>query len=212
MCGIAGSSNFEKAYNLYKLNLPRGGYSSGLMMLDTNSGNNIVYRQKGIFTEDDYTSFTLQATSEHNTFNYFLFHSRAPTNSTETQWTEETTHPFKQDNCYVAHNGIITNFNDLNKDIFLKVDSQIIPHDLIKSFNLEETYSRYEGLLTSWVVWSNCVYVVKAGSSLWMDGNSFSSAQFSESKYVEEDGVIYELINNNLVLTKKFKYNNPYFI
>lgn len=210
MCGIAGSSDFEKAYNLYKLNLTRGSYSSGLMALDTRTGSNFIYKQKNAFEDKD--SLLWKIEHSRNDFNYFLFHSRAPTNSTETEWSEQTTHPFKQDNCYVAHNGIITNFNKLNKSSLFKVDSQIIPYDIVNSFNIEKTYSNYEGLLTSWVVWGRSVYVVKAGSSLWVEGNSFSSTEFTSSKCIEEDGLIFELINNELITTKNFNYTNPYFI
>jgi glucosamine 6-phosphate synthetase-like amidotransferase/phosphosugar isomerase protein len=210
MCGIAGANNFEKAYNLYKLNLPRGSYSSGLMALDTRTGNCFIHKQKNAFT--DKASLLWKIAQSYKDFNYFLFHSRAPTNSTETEWSVETTHPFQQDNCYVAHNGIITNFADLNKDQLFKVDSQIIPHDILKSYSLEKTYSRYEGLLTSWVVLGDTVYVVKAGSSLWLDKDSFSSTEFENSKCVNEDGVIFKLTDNELTLTNKFNYTNPYFI
>ena len=84
--------------------------------------------------------------------------------------------------------------------------------DILKSYSLEKTYSRYEGLLTSWIVLGDTVYVVKAGSSLWLDKDSFSSTEFENSKCVDEDGVIFKLTDNELTLTNKFNYTNPYFI
>lgn len=216
MCGITGSSDFEKAYNLYRVNLQRGNYSSGLMAVDTKTGAFFVYKQKNPFDDKDKESLCWKIDKSCNDFNYFLFHSRAPTNSSETEWSAKTTHPFnngKYGKCHVAHNGIITNFKSLNKDESILVDSQLIPHDLVK-FNLDikETYSRYEGLLTSWIVNNEQIFLVKAGSSLWMDEDSFSSSEFEGSKYIEEDGIWYTLKNNKFEKSGSFFYSSPYFI
>jgi hypothetical protein len=212
MCGIAGSSNFEKAYNLYRLNLPRGNYSSGLMAIDTKTGANFIYKQKKEFEFLDKESLIWKIDQSRNDYNYFLFHSRAPTNSTETKWSAETTHPFVHENCYVAHNGIITNFQDLNKDLNFKVDSQLIPYDLIRTYNISKTYSNLQGLLTSWIVWGKSVHLVKAGSSLWMDQDSFSSSQFENSSCVEEDGIWFSLKDDKFEKEGTFSYDSPYFI
>jgi len=212
MCGIAGSSDLEKAFNLYKLNLPRGSYSSSLLALNTNTGSNFIYKQKNPFTEKDRDSLIWKKNQSRNEFNYFLFHSRAPTNSTETEWSANTSHPFKEDNCYVAHNGIITNFEELNKNLGFEVDTQLIPYDLIRTYNIVETYSNYQGLLTSWIVWDQTIYLVKAGSSLWMNSDSFSSTQFKDSHHVEEDGIIFEFKDNQFKKINNFNYTNPYFI
>jgi len=212
MCGIAGSSDFEKAYTLYRLNLSRGSYSSSLMAVDTKSGAHFMYKQKKEFNFHERESLTWKIDQGRNDYNYFLFHSRAPTNSTETNWSAETTHPFSHDNCHVAHNGIITNFQDLNKDLNFKVDTQLIPYDLIRTYSIQKTYSNLQGLLTSWIVWGNKVYLVKAGSSLWIDQDSFSSSEFDNSKYVEEDGIWLDLKDNNFEKEGTFPYINPYFI
>ena len=37
MCAISGSSDFERAYNLYNLNLTRGTHSSGAIFLYKNN-------------------------------------------------------------------------------------------------------------------------------------------------------------------------------
>jgi predicted glutamine amidotransferase len=212
MCGIAGSNNFEKAFNLYELNLSRGSYSSGLMAVDTRTGSSFIYKQKKIFDPKQKDSLLWKIEQSRNDYNYFLFHSRAPTNSTETEWSAETTHPFKQDNCYVAHNGIITNFHTLNKNNLFKVDSQMIPHDLLKTFSIKGTYSKYEGLLTSWVVWGSAIYVIKAGSSLWMDKDSFSSSKFDGAHCVESDGVYFEFKQDYFSEVDTFNYTSPYFL
>jgi predicted glutamine amidotransferase len=209
MCGIAGSDNLEKAYNLYKLNLPRGSQSSGFLAVG----------DSGTFTHKSKETFELNVLNEHvnklpKTFNfrYFLFHSRAPTNSTETVWNINHTHPFSQGSWHVAHNGIITNFKNFDDSIHFDVDSSIIPYHLDKLQNIKEVYSRYQGLLTSWVVSGSDIFVVKAGSSLWKDDNSFSSSEFSNSSYVDDDGIYFKLHNNSFVKEGEFNYTNPYFI
>ena len=45
---------------------------------------------------------------------YNLYHSRGPTVETK-KFKEEDNHPFQSENWIVAHNGIISNFNELHK-------------------------------------------------------------------------------------------------
>jgi len=212
MCGIAGSSNFEKAFNLYKLNLHRGSYSTGFMAVCRNSKSYFIHKLPGHLTDTDFENYQYKLALSNQPYDYFLFHSRAPTNSTETKWSDKTTHPFDQDGCFVAHNGIITNFEEINSNPPFEVDSQMIPHDLIKNYSISKTYSNYQGLLTSWIVWDGEVYVVKAGSSLWMDKDSFSSSQFQDSTCVEEDGIWFKLKEGSFSKEGTFSYESPYFI
>lgn len=212
MCGIAGAPDLEKAYNLYRSNLARGSYSSSLMALDTESGAYFIYKQKKPFENNDRDSLNWKTEQSRNDFNYFLFHSRAPTNSTETEWSAETTHPFTQDNCHVAHNGIITNFEDLNKGLNFKVDTQLIPYNLLKTYDISKTYSNLQGLLTSWIVWDKAIYLTKAGSSLWMDEDSFSSSQFEGATCVEDEGVIFEYKDFKFSKRGEFSYTSTYFL
>jgi len=182
------------------------------MAVDTKTGAHFIYKQQKPFEDPDRDSLMWKKNQSRNDYDYFLFHSRAPTNSTETKWSSETTHPFKHDNCNVAHNGIITNFQELNKDLNFKVDSQFIPFDLLRTYSIKKTYSNLQGLLTSWIVWGKEVYVVKAGSSLWMDQDSFSSTQFEDSSCIEEDGIWFNFKNGQFEKTGTFSYTNPYFI
>jgi len=182
------------------------------MALDTKTGAYFMYKQKKEFDFHERESLTWKIDQSRNDYNYFLFHSRAPTNSTETSWSAETTHPFSHDNCHVAHNGIITNFHDLNKDLNFKVDTQLIPYDLIRTYSIQKTYSNLQGLLTSWIVWGDKVYLAKAGSSLWIDQDSFSSSEFDNSKYVDEDGIWFGLKDNKFEKEGTFPYISPYFI
>jgi len=145
---------------------------------------------------------------------YYLFHSRAPTNSTE-PFSETICHPFNFDNYYVAHNGIITNFKSFPESPEFIVDSSIIPYHLVKyKGNIQKVYELYEGLLTSWIYDYdyNSLKLIKAGSSLHIDEDSFSSVPFEGSKPIDDDGLIFELIDGKLKprLDQVFKYDNPY--
>jgi glutamine phosphoribosylpyrophosphate amidotransferase len=209
MCGITGSYNFDKAFELYQKNLERGSYSSGLLCV-RDFANPLVLKQKGAFSKEQ----LIKDHSMGKEFKYFLFHSRAPTNSTQEEWSEETTHPFKYEYFYVAHNGIITNFKEFEESSTLKVDSSLIPLKLYHQPVIQYVYQQLEGLLTSWIYNSNnqTINVVKAGSSLWTDGYSFSSVQFEGASQIEDDGYIFEVVDNALILKQTFNYNNPYFL
>jgi len=211
MCGISGSNELEKAYNLYKLNLARGAHSSG--MLAFGEKGLFVHKVAGVINDEYIENAHKLVKDSRQEHYYFLFHSRAPTNSTNTEWSPATTHPFKYENCWVAHNGILTNFNTFEESKHYQVDSQIIPEHLVNSNSITQTFSRYEGLFTCWVVWSNQISIVKAGSSLWMDDHSFSSTQFDDAKCIEEDGVVFNYNKHNgFIKHSNFPYNNPYFI
>lgn len=212
MCGIAGSSNFEKAYNLYKLNLQRGSQSTGLMAVETGKKLYFIHKKPGILSEEEFNLLQEKFSESNNNYNYFLFHSRAPTNSTETEWSEETTHPFNHEEYFVAHNGIITNFKEFHNHESFKVDSSIIAYHLSLNQDIKKTYSNYQGLLTSWIFRLGKLFLIKAGSSLWIDCDSFSSSEFEGSTRIEDDGVIFEFKDKCLAEKERFEYNNPYFI
>jgi glutamine phosphoribosylpyrophosphate amidotransferase len=210
MCGISGSSSFDKAFDLYIKNLKRGYFSSGFLAFD-NQGNVLIKKQKERFDKSVLVKEIVDMLIEPT---YYLFHSRAPTNSKE-PYSDITCHPFDFDNYYVAHNGIITNFKSFPESVEFIVDSSIIPYHLTKNKgDIKKTFEAYEGLLTCWIYDYEDfnLKVVKAGSSLHKDENSFSSVPFEGSKFVDSDGLVFELINGELKprLDLIFKYNNPY--
>jgi len=213
MCAISGSNNLEKAFALYKLNLQRGAQSSGMLAVGSRGSN--VSRIANTYDEDYISHFKKQFAQSPFNYHYFLFHSRAPTNSTVTTWSQETTHPFASSSgpdYLVAHNGIITNFSSFEESKHLTIDSQIIPEHLSKTQNIVETFSKYEGLFTCWIVNRDRIQLVKAGSSLWMDENSFSSSKFEGAECVEDDGVIFDYKDGKFEKSGTFPYTNTYFI
>lgn len=210
MCGISGSNKLEKALTLYKLNLSRGSHSSGFLAFS--SRDFLIEKTSGAFKEDFFEKINKV---QHN-YNYFLFHSRAPTNSINKTWSEDTTHPFKWENYYVAHNGVINNFKDLEESKNFEIDSSIIPYLLYKQQgDISSVYSSLSGLTTSWIFDSNFkrLFLAKAGSTLWIKDHSFSSTQFEEATSIKQDGMIYNYsINFGFSFDKKFNYKKSYFL
>lgn len=213
MCAISGSSSLEKAHELYKLGLDRGYQSSGFLGITKN--NFVVLKQKDIF-ELDYLKKELKETEEFPI--YCLFHSRAPTNTVDQNFNPNTTHPFSYKHWFVGHNGIIQNFYDLNSYatcMAFKTDSAIIPYHLHWSGgNFAQTYKKYKGLLTSWIYNSITgeIFLVKAGSSLHINEDSFCSVAFEGSKSVDKDGIVYKFNGMSFDEYQTFEYSNQYFL
>lgn len=204
MCGIAGSNVLEKAYKLYCDNLTRGSHSSGFLAFDE-EGSISLLKVPGTLSLSDISQYK-------NSFSYFLFHSRAPTNSTQVEWSDARTHPFIENNYYVAHNGIISNFKDFNS-LNYEVDSAIIPFLLNQAGgDIPSTYSKLYGLLSSWIYNKNTnqLHIVRGGSSLWADENSFSSVEFEGSSSLDDGS--YFLYNKKFTKIGDFTYENPYFL
>jgi predicted glutamine amidotransferase len=211
MCAISGAPTLEKAFNLYQSGLERGHYSSGLLIVTKKSP--YILKQKDPFNLKELKKYTR---SYKEDIIYCAFHSRAPTNTIEEKWDHETTHPFNFCSYYVAHNGIINNFKQFSENSEFLVDSSIIPYHLThNNGDIPKTYSKYTGLLTSWIFESseNKFNLIKAGSSLHMDKNSFSSVSFLGSTQIDRDGVIFELTSDKILQEiSHFNYNNPYFL
>lgn len=213
MCAISGSSNLQKAYELYKAGLDRGYQSSGFLGVTKN--NFVLLKQKEVF-ELSYLQKELKYTEEYPI--YCLFHSRAPTNTTNQDFSPNTTHPFSYKHWFVGHNGIIQNFYELNSYatcMAFKTDTAIIPYHLYwTNGNFQQVYEKYKGLLTSWVYNSltSEIFLIKAGSSLHIDEDSFSSVAFENSKPVEKDGIVFKFNGMMFEEYQTFNYNNPYFL
>jgi hypothetical protein len=211
MCAISGSSSLEKALKLYTKGLERGHNGSGALIIF--SDDCLVFKQQKPFTEKD---LLRELKTKLSDIVYIALHSRAPTNHAQKDWQYDTTHPFNFGTYYVSHNGIINNFKEFPEHSEFEVDSSIIPYHLQKNNgDIKKTYSAYTGLLTSWVYecTENKFNVVKAGSTLFIDEDTFCTVEFEKSKCVEKDGIIFTLTENKkLQETSTFDYTNPYFI
>ena len=212
MCCLSGSSSLQKAHKLYLSGLDRGYQSSGF--LGITKSHFVLLKQKEIF-EQEYLEKEMSKTGEFPA--YCLFHSRAPTNTVEQSFNSSSTHPFSYMNWFVAQNGIIQNFEELKRETGARfsVDSAMVPYDLCcTGGDIKKVYERYKGLLTSWIYNSltSEIFLVKAGSSLHMDKDSFCSVSFEGSNAVEKDGVVYKFTGQKFEEHLTFNYDNPYFI
>ncbi len=159
-------------------------------------------------------------------FSVYLGHTQAPTSS-QREFSVETSHPFKCGYWTVAHNGVLTNYNELanrirNKKSFNIVDSSIIPALLEQYSNkkdneiaiISETLSQLKGTFGLWIHcnYSNNIYLARSGSTLYANilTNDFSSLPGKGLEMLEE-GIIYMMTNEGLTQVGKFKTNSPFF-
>ena len=225
MCGIFGSTDLERFKTLYKINQGRGDFSYG-----------------GIYISEDpiiQNSFTLTkcegtADLETNTFKnakYYLGHTQAPTSSVR-EFDPETTHPFKSGNWFTAHNGVLSNAEQLKKKYSLRttndVDTSVIPA-LVRYYKIDTGnpdaderrclklgLQDLQGTFSCWFfnIETGNMYLARCGSTLF--GN-IEAGEFSSSRYGEEnleqlpEGRLYK-IGKKLAEVEQFQYNSPYFI
>ena len=211
MCGIFGSSNYERLKTLYNLNKERGSFAYGYLYRD---GQDKFLIQRG---EGDVMPSSIIDVDD---FNYYLGHTQGPTSS-ERSFTEETSHPFRNGRWIVSHNGVLSNYKELYPDNHCVVDSSVIPYLLDKNFKddvvdtISETCSQLEGTFSCWIfdAYENDIYIVRCGSTLFYnkDGD-ISSKQPDDSWATIKEGEVYKLIKNNFVSVGSFKTNSPYFI
>jgi glucosamine 6-phosphate synthetase-like amidotransferase/phosphosugar isomerase protein len=159
---------------------------------------------------------------------FYLGHNQAPTSS-ERKWHANTTHPFLYGDWIVAHNGVLTNYEDLVNDHLPshgnKVDSSIIPTLLAendymvgpptdKADEVSNIASVLELLKGTFALWlyntnSNNIYVARQGSTLFHKGTNVSSIKGTGYKEVSE-GIIYEYTNKGLEAVDGFVSDSPF--
>jgi len=214
MCGIAGSSNKEKAFSLYQGNLDRGYYSSGSLIIDE-----LRFCESKKVQGQFKTIPALGDLSNTNSL-YYLYHSRGPTTETLT-FEEKDNHPFLYRDWVVAHNGIISNFEELKSEHFVNeifetnTDSSIIPRMLFK-FGIKEGLSRLKGTFAIWAynTGTRDIYIARNSCTLYanLQTGDFSSTRFDSSDMIKE-GSIYKVVNYNKIIEEtQFVSNSPYFI
>lgn len=158
---------------------------------------------------------------------FYLGHTQAPTSS-ERKYSHKTSHPFRSGVWFVAHNGVLTNFNELkgrvkNPKKYNNVDSSIIPA-LLEQYSKKEddeivviskVLSMLKGTFGVWIF--NAVtgntYLARCGSTVYCDmlTNDFSSLPYK--KYVQlEEGLIYLLTNEGTTSVGAFESDSPFFI
>lgn len=218
MCGIFGSTNFSDYRKLYNKNKKRGTFSYGSLF--TNKAETIgINRCEGTFDLG-------KQIIEKEKYNIYLGHTQAPT-SCERKWTINTSHPFEYNDWIVAHNGIISNFDEIVGQHFpdhdCKVDSSIIPKLIDYMYGgdevlaISEACGTLKGTYACWIynLKTGNIYIVRSGCTLFGDKltGTFSSVSYRGicTKPLEE-GFIYHVSNEGLTSVGGFYSHSPFFV
>jgi glucosamine 6-phosphate synthetase-like amidotransferase/phosphosugar isomerase protein len=221
MCAIFSAPTLIEFKNLYKENRCRGDAAFGLLAL---RGRTLPFikKYKGIAKFDkDIKEFKSDIT-------YFVGHTQAPTSNAQA-FNEDTTHPFIDYPWIVAHNGILTNFDDLKRHVpggsYNVVDSSIIPA-LLKKYSprfvskdklVEFVMGMLKGTYSVWI-YNQCthdLFIARCGSTLYADLNKgvFSSiCLLSYDMIALEDGGLYKKVNDKIEQIGTFNQNSPFFV
>lgn len=220
MCGIYGSNNLSTFEVLEQANRKRGNFSFG-MFYCYNKANYKIIKNEG---SADWDKTKLP---EGKGFLY-LGHNQAPT-ETGRKWRKTSSHPFLHGDWIVAHNGVITNFNELIKEYVpshkCRVDSSIIPamlaeieykhgpcEDIESEIqNILFTIERLKGTFALWIVHIKTmnIYIARQGSTLFYKDSNISSIRGCDYKEVKE-GILYNYSLEGLTPIDGFIADSPF--
>jgi len=213
MCGIFGSNNIKTFRELCTKNSERGNFVRSVTMLFPGGMKNDI--RVSTKYEQDFNKHI-----EENPFCiYYLGHVQSPTSSIR-EFNIETSHPFNLKNKYIAHNGVLSNHEELiqeyNLNIKCKVDSNVIL-PLIEKIGFNDAISALQGTFGCWYYDTDHaeLRIFRSGSTLFSNGGDFSSIQVSdEYKDITEGTVlIYNFTNNTFNKEEEFELNmTPFFL
>lgn len=226
MCGIFGSTDSERFKTLYELNKDRGSFAYGGMYIH---GEEVSEVQR---SEGD----SLQLEDKPGR-QYYMGHTQGPT-SAQREFDPDTSHPFKYLTWHVAHNGVLSNSKLLAEEYSVDspVDSAIIPKMIfdegrkiwdehVLRYTIEENTllavcEKLKGTFSCWIhnTYTNNVYLIRCGSTLFAADREFSSAQTGDMEPLD-DGGVYRLFYDAdphqsewLRKVGEFKTSSPFFI
>lgn len=220
MCGIYSALSPLEFHNLYKHNQSRGGHSSGFLYI-SEDGFEIVKT-----TNTNYSYFPDISNG------FYLGHNRAPTTSGDTKGLSSC-HPFIYGRAIAAHNGIISNTEDLKKkhNVDFDVDSQWIPylydHYLKSHMNFSaEAAFRYaiQDLKGTYGIWlydidKQIIFVTRGDNTIYWDKNkiNFSSITDETHNQLMPEGAIYSKHIKDKTFTdinedRRLKRDQKYFM
>jgi glucosamine 6-phosphate synthetase-like amidotransferase/phosphosugar isomerase protein len=220
MCGIYCSNDLSTFEVLEEANKKRGNFSTGIFYSYNKASYNVIKEEGSI-------NWYAKRLPTGDKFIY-LGHNQAPTESGRV-WKEETSHPFSYGDWVVAHNGVLTNFEELKNKILPKhdnpVDSSIIPAILAENdyilgppmgvedekANIIQTLELLKGTFALWIVNMRTlnVYIARQGSTLFYKGSNISSVK---GRYYRElkEGVLYSYSYKGLTPVDEFVYDSPF--
>lgn len=223
MCGIFGATEKEQFLTLYDLNRKRGTFATALCFV-TVKGDLHIHRWSGTV---DLPSVKKVISDADEKILLFLGHTQAPTSSSR-KYSRDTAHPFHTQHYTVAHNGVLSNFQELKQIYDPKwknpVDSSIIPfictmyeEEFTNCTNVDaivETLGKLEGTFGLWIYDSsnNTLFLARCGSTLFANklDNSFSSVKYKGSEPLEE-GHLFQITPEGITAVGLFDCDSPFF-
>lgn len=218
MCSIYGSKNRSLFDVLHDATIDRGQYAFSYAFID--------HKNKKINIKRLEKHPSMDNVQNKPTEELFLGHNQAPT-SAQREYSKLTSHPFTSFNWIVAHNGVLTNYKELNK-IHCPwnknvVDSSTIPNLIhaIETADLNkkeedcvcEALSLLEGTFAVWIVndRTGSVFIARQGSTLFANPDTGDFCSIQSKDWIEiEEGVLYK-INKRLIPVGEFKQTSPFF-
>jgi glucosamine 6-phosphate synthetase-like amidotransferase/phosphosugar isomerase protein len=229
MCAIFGSSEFGTYKKLYDECKQRGNFAYGsLYMCNPKVAKNLItLRSSGEVTlskNETFTSDECEITIDD--IKFFLGHTQAPTSSVR-EFDPSTSHPFSYGDWIVAHNGVLTNHLEIQKNLldkhsFNEVDSSVIPALITQLSNegneeiesITGALSKLKGTFGLWIFHkpTGHIYLARSGSTLYADflTNDFSSLRYKKFQALEE-GSLYLITSEGLTTVGYFAVNSPFF-
>lgn len=222
MCALIGSAKKSMYDVLMDVNAERGMFAYSHCVITNSKPQIHIQRFNRVMSSDDIKDLPCNM--------YYLGHFQAPT-SCARSWKAETSHPFESGDWIVAHNGVISNFEELKEkytiDPTVVVDTHIIPILLARrsaengseqlSEQIAAILSQLQGTFALWIVNSKTrqIFIARQGSTLWANPltGSFSSVECKSNGWFEiPEGFIYELQlkTNQFVPTAKFQTSSPF--
>tara|TARA_R110000851_G_scaffold47405_3_gene114942 strand:+ start:1053 stop:1718 length:666 start_codon:yes stop_codon:yes gene_type:complete len=220
MCGIFGASETSEFETLYDINKERGTFAFGSVGMTINEGYHIC-KSEGVvnLNENKYSHLDLK---------YIIGHTQAPT-SCERDFTVNTTHPFEVGDWLVAHNGVLSNFNELKSKYVPwhtnNVDTSIIPA-LLNEFKNDDNTAKsislisrvlnlLKGTFAVWILNTDTakLFLARSGSTLFFNRykTCFSSTQCKGWEPVKEN-TIYENTPEGFTEVGVFEGKHPFFM
>lgn len=228
MCAIFGSFDRSMYDILFEANNARGNFAYSHCFI--NSKNTASFHIKKFNKLPKINDI-----ADVDTNVYHLGHFQAPTSSVRA-WKEETSHPFEHGDWIVAHNGVLTNFEELTAEYApmqnIKVDSALIPlmlsnhtfemdtkqKDAAMIENAVKTVlEKIKGTFALWIInrKHKRLFIARQGSTLFANANtgSFCSVECKSEGWSEmSEGYIYEVLFKAKCIAPfaKFSTDSPF--
>ncbi|MBC8416793.1 hypothetical protein H8E06_00505 [bacterium] len=222
MCGIFGTTDFERYKTLYSLNQERGAFAYGGCYINISSKERVLHKVGG----------TISPPSILEDYEYCLGHTQGPTSSVR-EFAGDTSHPFRCGDWLVAHNGVLENDREIIgkygfEHCTSEVDTSVIPalldyYEIIapsRDHEVEAIVDMLEEISGTYSMWivneKTCnIYLARVGSTLFMnkDGTEFSSKTTKNFKSIPEGALLkYNKDTKRFEQIAIFDYDSPYFI